>query len=175
MIDPAEASRAFDAAFAAHAPAGLAVRPETDADAAFLRELFLASYPLRDLLPEPLLGQQVQLRLDTFRRGFPGAMRRIVVGPHRAVGRFIVEWDHAAGPYCADIAVAPANGRRGIGTALLKAWIEVAEAHGLACALTVAADNPARALYARLGFLETGPQPGVPGEVGVGMARPPRP
>lgn len=175
MIDAAEASRAFDVAFAANAPPGLAVRPETDADVGFLRELFLASYPLRDLLPEPLLGQQVQLRLDTFRRGFPGAMRRIVVGPDGPVGRLVIEWDHAAGPYCADIAVAPAEGRRGVGTALLKAWIEVAEAHRLACTLTVAADNPARALYARLGFVETGPEPSVPGEVGVGMARPPRP
>ncbi len=175
MIDPAEASAQFDAAFAARAPAGLAVRPETDDDAAFLRELFLASYPLRDVLPEPVLGQQVALRLDTFRRGFPGAMRRIAVGPDGPVGRIIVDWGHAAGPHCVDIAVMPAHGRRGVATAMLQAWIDVAEAHARPCTLTVATDNPARALYARLGFEETPDETGLPGEVGLAMKRRPRP
>jgi ribosomal protein S18 acetylase RimI-like enzyme len=173
MIDPAEASRAFDTAFAAHAPAGLGVRAEPDADAAFLRELFLASYPLRDILPPPVLAQQIALRLATFRRGFPDAMRRIVVGPSGPLGRIIVDWRHPAGPHCADIAVMPADGRRGAGTAMLRAWIDVAEAHGLACTLTVAPDNPARALYARLGFEETPDEQGLPGEVGVAMTRRP--
>jgi len=172
MIDPAEASRAFDAAFASHAAAGLAVRPETDDDAAFLRALFLASYPLRDVLPEPVLGQQVALRLDTFRRGFPGAMRRIAVGPDGPVGRVIVDWNHDAGSHCVDIAVRPADGGRGVGTALLRAWIDVAAARGLTCTLTVAEDNPARALYARLGF-----QPALDYADGPGivMSRPPHP
>jgi GNAT superfamily N-acetyltransferase len=174
MIDPAEAALQFDAAFAARAPADLGVRPEAEGDAAFLRELFLASYPMRDVLPEPLLTQQVTLRLDTFRRGFPGAMRRIVAGPNGPVGRIIVDWGHAAGPHCVDIAVAPAEGGRGIGTAMLRAWIDVAEAHGLACTLTVAADNPARGLYARLGFLETPEQSGLSAEIGAGMTRPPQ-
>lgn len=173
MIDPSEASAAFDAAFAARAPAGLGVRPESDADAAFLRELFLASYPLRDLLPEPVLTQQIELRLATFRQGFPEAMRRIVVGPDGPIGRIIVDWRHPAGPHCADIAVSPAGGGRGVGTALLRAWIDVAEAHGLTCTLEVATDNRARRLYERLGFQETPGDPGVPAEVGVAMARPP--
>lgn len=175
MIDPAEASALFDAAFAAVAPAGLGMRPETDEDAGFLRELFLASYPLRDVLPEPVLGQQVALRLDTFRRGFPGAMRRIAVGPDGPVGRIIVDWRYAAGPHCVDIAVMPAHGRRGLATAMLQAWIEVAEAQRLTCTLTVATDNPARALYARLGFVETADETGLPGEVGLAMARRPQP
>jgi ribosomal protein S18 acetylase RimI-like enzyme len=174
MIDPAEASRQFDAAFVARAPAGLFVRPESDDDAAFLRELFLASYPLRDLLPEPVLTQQVELRLATFRQGFAEAMRRIVVGPDGPIGRIIVDWGHPAGPHCADIAVRPADGGRGVGTALLRAWIDVAEPYGLACSLTVATDNPARGLYARLGFQEQPGEPGLPGELGVAMARPPR-
>ena len=174
MIDPAEASAQFDAAFAARAPAGLAMRPETDGDAAFLRELFLASYPLRDVLPEPVLGHQVALRLDTFRRGFPDAMRRIALGSDGPVGRIIVDWRHAAGPHCVDIAVMPTHGRRGVATAMLQAWIDVAEAHAQPCTLTVAADNPARALYARLGFLETAAEPDLPGEIGSSMMRPPR-
>jgi ribosomal protein S18 acetylase RimI-like enzyme len=102
-------------------------------------------------------------------------MRRVVVGLDGPIGRIIVDWRHPAGPYCADIAVTPADGGRGVGTALLRAWIEVAEAHGLACSLTVMADSPARRLYARLGFQETPGELGVPGEVGVAMVRPPSP
>lgn len=173
MIDPAEASRRFDAAFASRASVPVGVRPETHEDAVFLRELFLASYPLRDVLPEPVLTQQVELRLATFRQGFPEAMRRIAVGPDGPIGRIIIDWRHPAGPHCVDIAVRPADGRRGVGTALLRAWIDVAEAHGLACSLTVATDNPARRLYARLGFQETPGEPGFPNEVGVAMARAP--
>jgi len=174
MIDPAEAARAFDVAFATHAPAGLRVRPETDADAAFLRELFLASYPLRDVLPEPVLTHQIALRLATFRDGFPGAMRRIVDGEGGPIGRMIVDWADPAGPHCADIAVRPAQGRRGVATALLKAWIEVAEAHGARCTLEVATDNPARALYARLGFEATASDTGLLGAVSIAMTRRPR-
>jgi GNAT superfamily N-acetyltransferase len=156
MIDADRAARDFDTAFVACAPAGLALRPEADADEAFLRELFLASWPLSDLLPEPLRGQQIDLHLAAFRRGLPDdVMRRIVIGPAAApIGRLIIDWRHAAGSYCADIAVHPDHGGRGIATALLKAWIDVAAANGLACALTVQPENPARRLYARLGFVE---------------------
>lgn len=172
MIEPLEAARAFDAAFATRAPAGLEVRPEADADAAFLRELFLASYPLRDVLPEPVLTQQIGLRLAAFRDSFPGAMRRIVVGPDGPIGRIIIDWAHEAQSHCVDIAVRPADGGRGVGTALLRAWIDVAAARGLTCTLTVAADNPARALYAKLGF-----QPALDYADGPGivMSRPPHP
>jgi len=156
MIDADNAAGDFDAAFLVHAPRGLRVRPEDDADEAFLRELFVASWPLRDMLPEPLRSQQIDLHVAAFRRGLRGdVMRRIVVDPAGApVGRLIIDWRHEAGSYCDDIAVLPEHGGRGIGTALLKAWIEVAAAHGLGCALTVAPDNPARALYARMGFAE---------------------
>jgi ribosomal protein S18 acetylase RimI-like enzyme len=174
MIDPAQAALRFDAAFAAHAPAGLRLRlrPEQDEDAAFLQALFLASFPLRDVLAEPVLTQQIELRLAAFRDGFAAAMRRIVIGPDGPIGRIIVDWRHSAGPLCVDIAVRPTDGGRGVGTALLRAWIDVAESHGLACALTVAPDNLARALYARLGFQES---PSELGDFGVAMTRPPRP
>ena len=154
MIDQAQGGWAFDAAFQSRAP-DLSVRPETSDDAPFLRELFLAGYNLRDALPAAVLDQQADLRLAAFRENYRDAMRRIVVGPAGAIGRFIVDWESDGGTFAADLAVLPAYGRRGVGTALLRAWIDVAEAHGLACALVTEADNPARALYARLGFVET--------------------
>jgi ribosomal protein S18 acetylase RimI-like enzyme len=156
MIDTAKAARDFDAAFRARAPDGLQVRAESDADAPFLRALFVAGWLLRDVLPEPLRSQQIDVRFAAFSRGLPAdVMRRIVVGPGASpIGRLIVDWRHARGSYLSDIAVHPDHGGRGIGTALLAAWIETAAAHRLACALTVASDNPARRLYARMGFVE---------------------
>ena len=168
MIDPAEAGRAFDAAFLQRAPASLRVRPEADADAAFLRELFLATYPLRDVLPAPMLAQQVDFQFAAFRNNYPGAVRRIVSGADGPIGRIILDFSGETS-HCVDIAVHPAHGGRGLGTALLQAWIDAATQHGLACTLTVAPENPARALYARLGFRES------PSEVpsgGIDMARP---
>jgi ribosomal protein S18 acetylase RimI-like enzyme len=172
MIDPVEAAAAFDAAFRSRAPAGLSTRQQTSADDGFLRALFLATSPVRDLLPGPMLAQQADLQAAAFRNNFPAAMRRIVEGPDGPIGRIIVDWNQAAGSHCADIAVLPTHGGRGVGTALLKAWIEVAARHGLACTLNVAPDNPARALYARLGFTESADAFASPS---IDMSRPPGP
>ncbi len=169
MIDAAELESAYDAAFAAHAPRGLRVRPEAATDEAFLRELFLSTYPLRDVLPAPLLAQQADLRIAAFRDGVPGAMRRIVEDAGGPVGRIVVDWNAPEGSLCVDIAVRPAAGGRGLGTALLRAWIDVAAGRGLGCTLTVEPDNPARALYARLGFQEA---PDSMGAALIAMARP---
>ena len=173
MIDLAEAGRAFDAAFARRAPAGLrAASGSGGATRAFLRELFLATYPLRDVLPPPVLAQQADIGLAAFRLSFPRAMRRIVVGPDAPTGRIIIDWSDPAVSHGVDIAVHPTRGR-GVGVAMLRAWVEVADARGLVCTLSVQAANRARALYARLGFRETPDQP--PGEPSVAMSRAPRP
>jgi ribosomal protein S18 acetylase RimI-like enzyme len=156
MIEPTHAAAAFDAAFRRRGLAGLTVRAESDGDAAFLRALFLANAPMRDLLPAPLLAQQADLQVAAFRHALPQAMRRIVLDEAAApVGRIIIDWGRSPEvSHCVDIAMRPTHGGRGVGTALLQAWIEVANGLGLACTLEVAPDNPARALYARLGFEE---------------------
>lgn len=171
MIDVERAARDFDAAFQMRAPSGLSVRAEESADEDFLRGLFVASWPLRDVLPEPLRTQQIDLHLAAFRRGLPDdVLRRIVVdAAGTPIGRLIIDWGHEAGSNCSDIAVLPEHGGRGVGTALLTAWIQVAAAHGLACALSVAPDNPARTLYARLGFQEK-PQAFVSAEIEMRLA-----
>jgi ribosomal protein S18 acetylase RimI-like enzyme len=161
MIDPAEAVRAFDAAFAG-APNGLTARPELSEDAAFLRALFLAGYPLRDVLPGPLLAQQADLQAAALRGNYQDAMRRIATNGGTPIGRIIVDWSGETS-HCADVAVLPAYGGRGVGTALLRAWIDAAAQQGLACTLTVAPENPARALYARLGFREAPAEFAFPG------------
>jgi ribosomal protein S18 acetylase RimI-like enzyme len=171
VIDVAELERAYDTAFAARAPSGLRVRPEAETDEPFLRELSLATFHLRDVLPPPLLAQQIDFRVAAFRSGFPGAMRRIALESDGPVGRIIIDWRHGAGAsHCADVAVRPSDGGRGLGTALLRAWTEVAARHGLVCTLNVEPNNPARALYVRLGFREAPAEFESPG---VAMSRPP--
>lgn len=173
MIDPVEAGRDFDLAFGARAPAGCSVRPERESDQDFLRTLFMATYVLRDVLPGPLVAQQADLHLAAFSGNYPDAMRRILTGAAGPIGRIIVDWTGEAGAsHCVDVAVHPAHGGRGLGTALLQSWIEVASRRGLACTLNVAPENPARALYARLGFRE---ETGELDAAGVAMRRPPGP
>ena len=55
------------------------------------------------------------------------------------------------------IAIVPEARGRGVGTRLLTALIEHARAEGFqALSLSVESDNPARALYERLGFVRVG-------------------
>ena len=167
MIDPDETGRAFDAALRERAPA-LSVRPEADEDEAFLRALFLATFQLRDVLPAPMLAQQADLHFGALSNNYRGAMRRIVLEGGAPIGRLIIDWSGQTS-HCVDIAVHPDQGGRGVGTALLQAWIDTATDHGLACTLEVAPVNPARRLYARLGFLEA---PDQSAAASIEMTRP---
>jgi GNAT superfamily N-acetyltransferase len=168
MIDGAAAAAAFDAILAARSP-WLAVRPEGTADAPFLRALFLAANPLAGLLPPTLLERQADIRLASFRDSYPHAMRRIFEVDASPIGRIIVDWTAREGSLCVDLAVGPKYRRRGVASAALKAWKAVADTQGLACTLTVLRNNPARELYARLGFVET---PDREPDAGVRMFRP---
>jgi GNAT superfamily N-acetyltransferase len=168
MIDGTAAAAAFDAILAARSP-WLAVRPEVTADSPFLRALFLAANPLAGLLPPVLLEQQADIRLASFRDNYPQAMRRIFEVDASPIGRFIVDWTAPEGSLGVDLAVRAEYRRRGVASAALEAWKAVADTHGLACALTVLPDNPARQLYARLGFVEA---PHRESDAGVRMFRP---
>jgi GNAT superfamily N-acetyltransferase len=168
MIDGTAAAAVFDAILAARSP-WLAVRPEAAADSAFLRALFLAANPLAGLLPPVLLEQQADIRLASFRDNYPQAMRRIFEVDASPIGRFIVDWTAPEGSLGVDLAVRPEYRRRGVASAALEAWNAVADTHGLACALTVLPENPARQLYARLGFVEA---PHHESDAGVRMFRP---
>jgi GNAT superfamily N-acetyltransferase len=168
MIDGPAAAAAFDAILAAQSP-WLAVRPEGTADAPFLRTLFLEANPLAGLLPPVLLEQQADIRLASFRDNYPRAMRRIFEVDSSPIGRIIVDWTAPEGSLCADLAVRPEYRRRGVASAALDAWKTVADVRGLACALTVLQDNPARRLYARLGFVEA---PHRESDAGIHMFRP---
>lgn len=75
---------------------------------------------------------------------------------------FVLAWAAAGEAEILTLAVKPSARRRGLGLALVTAAAHLAHARGAAVLhLEVADDNDAaRALYARLGFAETGKRPG---------------
>jgi ribosomal protein S18 acetylase RimI-like enzyme len=151
-IASARAAEAFDDAFVRRAPK-LGIRAEAEADAPFLRGLFARCSPMRDTLPAELLAHQWWMQSASHRSAHPAAMRRIVAAGGAPVGRIIVDWTPADHSRLIDIAVAPDHRATGAGLHLPRAWLEVSDALRKTCRLTVLAANPARGLYARLGFV----------------------
>lgn len=154
MMDRSEddAARAFDAAFAARAP-NFAIRAETAGDEAFLAMLHAAVSPLRDALPPALMAMQARAADAHFASAYPNAVRRIVTCGSRPIGRIMLDWstpDHSHG---VDIAVLPRTGGA-VGLALLRAWLDAADAARRNCTLHVLRANPAATIYRRLGFSE---------------------
>lgn len=142
---------AFERAFVAHAPA-FACRREAPDDRAFLIAQFVACSPLTAALPKPMVVQQAELQIAAHNAAFPHALRVIVVRDDRRIGRLMIDWSEEA-THLVDIAVLPALQRRGVGLSGLQAWLTVTDALGLTASLSVRADNPARMLYAALGFV----------------------
>ena len=141
---------AFDQALARRAPA-LAVRPESPADDAFLRSLFLRCSPLAGLLPVPMLEHQAVLQQGSHRRDFPSAMRRLLLVDDEPSGHIVIAWSERRAD-CVDVAVLPDFQGTGVGRHLLESWLDVVDARGVEARLTVSRDNPAERLYRRLGF-----------------------
>jgi ribosomal protein S18 acetylase RimI-like enzyme len=159
---------AFDAEFRARAP-HLDIRPERDDDRPFLTELFIAGLPLRDLLPRPMLEQQASTFSAHNAAAFPHATQRIVTRDGAPIGRIMLDWSPGDHSYGVDIAVLPEVMGQGVGSAILRAWLATADAAGLPCRFNVFSSNPARDIYARLGFVAVDEVPGAPY---VQMARP---
>lgn len=90
---------------------------------------------------------------------FPAATSQIVVRDGVAVGRLLTDRT-ASEILLVDIALLPAHRQAGIGTALVRALQAEATAAGKSVRASVRAGSPARRLYKRLGFVESG-EPGV--------------
>lgn len=161
MINPDAAASAFDAEFALHAP-HLGIVPESEEHRRALRDLMIACSPLRNLLPTALLDLQFESQSDSFGAIHPRAMRRVVTHAGVPIARIIIDWEKADASHGVDIAVHPDHRRTGAALAMLRAWIAVADASGRACTLDVIADNPARMIYQRLGFIELPADPDSP-------------
>jgi ribosomal protein S18 acetylase RimI-like enzyme len=150
-------AEAFDRAFAERTD-GFEGRARAPDDESFLLDCAVACSTMHGLLPQAMLVQQAELQRAGHDSGFPDALHWIVLRGGAPIGHARMAWN-SADTHLVDIAVLP--GHRGIGAAraLLGAWLAVADAHALTATLQVFHDNPARQIYARLGFIETAPDP----------------
>jgi ribosomal protein S18 acetylase RimI-like enzyme len=146
----------FQAALAGHCSAA-AVRLEQPRDQAFLMQLFAACSPLTGILPEAMVAQQAAQQAAAYRATFPDAMSVIAELDGQPAGRLLIAWDQDGCSSCVDIAVLPQHQSAGLGGAMLRAWIAVADGLGQPCSLEVNSDNRAQALYHRLGFRDAEP------------------
>ncbi len=121
-----------------------------------------------------LLEIQRRAQESQYRAAFPQAERSIIEVDGAAVGRLVLD----RGPEemrVVDVALLAVCRGRGLGSSLLRALQAEAAASGRRLGLRVAQGNPARRLYARLGFrevrgdemyVEMAWQPGSSGHVG---------
>jgi ribosomal protein S18 acetylase RimI-like enzyme len=138
------------------------LRPVVDSDRAFLVELYgsvrepeLGQVPWDDATKRAFVEQQFAAQDAHYRQHYPGATLDVVEVDGRPAGRLYVH----RGPSdirIMDVALAPAFRGRGIGTALLQTLVEEAQASGRKLSIHVEVNNPARALYERLGFAPAG-------------------
>lgn len=115
----------------------------------------LALLPWEDRAKEAFLQMQFAAQDRAYRAAFPVACSDIIVVGSRPAGRLLV--NRAADELrVVDIALLPEHRSRGIGTALIRALLAQAADAGTPVRLNVLRRSPARRLYKRLGFRETG-------------------
>ncbi len=146
-------------------PLGLLhLRPERDDDREFRYRLFCESRQREFALLAPPVYQQVmahQFHAQTvgYRDQFPQARFDIIELAGERIGRIVVDRPGAM-VHIVDQAIVPPMRGRGIGTAIMRALMDEAQAAGLPVRLEVASENdPSFRLYQRLGFalIETYP------------------
>lgn len=138
------------------------LRPVADHDRRFLLELYdsvrapeLMHVAWDQATKRAFVEHQFAAQDTHYRKHYPGATLDVVEVDGKPAGRLYVH----RGPSdirIMDIALAPPFRGRGIGTRLLRALIEEAEASGRSLSIHVEANNPARRLYERLGFRPAG-------------------
>ena len=138
------------------------LRPVTDDDREFLLALYastreeeLAQVPWEEGAKEAFLRQQFSAQDHHYRTNYPGATLDVIEVDGEPAGRLYVH----RGPdeiRIMDIALAPGFRGRGMGTALLRELMDEAGGSGRSLSIHVELQNPARALYDRLGFVPAG-------------------
>jgi ribosomal protein S18 acetylase RimI-like enzyme len=137
---------------------GVALRPMSDADFAFTAALY-ASTRTEELAPVPwppevkqaFLAQQHAAQHAHYQRHYRGMDAAIVERRGAAIGRLYL-YDMPAEVRIVDISLMPEARGQGIGAALLRDLLAEAGPQGKIVSIHVEKNNPARSLYARLGF-----------------------
>jgi GNAT superfamily N-acetyltransferase len=155
-------------------PARVTLRPISDADLPFLLQLYastrvdeLAQVPWTDEQKVAFIVQQFEAQHAWWQEHYAGARFDLVLVDGEPAGRLYVDvW--AREIRVVDIALMPAHRGGGIGAMLLRRVFAEGDAAGKPVSIHVEVFNPARRLYARLGFVEKGTH----GDVYVLMERP---
>ena len=140
------------------------LRPATSADQEFFRELYastradLAAVPWDDATRAAVLSQQFAARDAHYRQQYPGARVDVVTVDDDPAGRIYV-WCAEGELHLVDVALLPPFRGRGIGSGLLAELLAEADRDGRSVSLHVEETNPARHLYARLGFVPVAERP----------------
>ncbi|HEX7049913.1 MAG TPA: GNAT family N-acetyltransferase [Longimicrobiales bacterium] len=117
------------------------------------REEELAAVPWSGEQKEAFIRMQFEAQDRYYREHYADASFQVVLVDGEAAGRlYVARWPDEI--RIVDIALLPEHRGRGIGTALLEALLAEADAAGRPVSIHVEQYNPARRLYARLGFRE---------------------
>lgn len=136
----------------------VALRPMSDADLPFTAALY-ASTRAEELAPVPwpaetkqaFLAQQHAAQHAHYQQHYAGMEAMIVERGGAAIGRLYL-YEMPGEVRIVDISLIPEARDRGIGAALLSDVIAAAAPRGKRVTIHVEKNNPARTLYARLGF-----------------------
>jgi GNAT superfamily N-acetyltransferase len=162
-------------------PAGVTLRPISEADLPFLRRLYASTREeelaaIVDWTPEQknaFLDQQFAAQHAWYQEHYAGSTFDLVEVGGRPAGRlYVARWEREL--RLVDVALLPEHRGNGLGTALVSAVLGEATAAGKPVTIHVERMNPAQRLYRRLGFglledkgmyllLEWRPAPPAPG------------
>jgi ribosomal protein S18 acetylase RimI-like enzyme len=134
------------------------LRPATDADYDFMRNLYAATraeemerFPFDETQKRVFLDQQFAAQFEHYGIHYPTCERNIIERNGAPIGRiWIDEWRDQI--RIVDIALVPEHRGGGIGSDLLHRVLDRGTAAGKPVTIHVEAFNPALALYRRLGF-----------------------
>lgn len=140
------------------AAGAVTLRPATDADYRFMRELYastraeeLKHFPFDAAQREAFLDHQFAAQYEHYRIHYPTCERNIVDRNGVPIGRFWVdEWRDQI--RLVDVALLPEARRGGIGSLLLQQVLQRGARAGKPVTIHVEAYNPALTLYKRFGF-----------------------
>ena len=140
------------------APPGVRLRPVEDRDLPFLAELYastrreeVAQTPWSEEQKEAFLRWQFENQHWHYREYYPGCEFLVIEEEGAAIGRLYVDrWQDQI--RLVDISLLPEHRGLGLGTALLGELLAEGEARELPVTIHVEFNNPALALYRRLGF-----------------------
>ena len=147
--------------------AGLALRPETEADLAFLFRVYastraaeMALVDWSDHEKESFLRMQFNAQRTHYLDNYPDARFDVLEQQGQAIGRLYVHRTESE-TRVMDITLLPEHRGRGLGGALMRALLDEAAAAGRSVSIHVERYNPAIRLYERLGFQAKGEDGGV--------------